>query len=190
MPRSSAVLTVADSGPGIPDDVLARVFEPGFTTKTGEHSGLGLATVWRIVDRWQGSIDIESSPTTGTTVRVEFPLFDHTARRRALVVVADARARQMLVEELGERDFDVIAAGDALEACDSVMGQRPVDLALLDQTSGTDPGLATVAQLAKVDRVQVLGRDGVPERRIPTNRVDAAQLVSAAITPLPRVPAG
>ena len=190
MPRSSAVLTVTDSGPGIPDDVLARVFEPGFTTKTGEHSGLGLATVWRIVDRWQGSIDIESSPNTGTTVRVEFALFDHTARRRALVVVGDTRARQMLVEELGERDFDVIAAGDALEACDNVMGQRPVDLALLDEASASDPSLATVAQLVKVPRVHVLGTDSHAERRIPTNSVDAASLVSAAITPVPRVSAG
>lgn len=177
MTRASAVLSVSDTGPGIPEDILAQVFEPGFTTKSGDHSGLGLATVWRIVDRWQGSIDIESSPGAGTMVRVELPLFDHHERRSALVVVHDARARQLLVEELVELDFDVVEAGDALEACDLVIEHRTADLALLDEASASDPGLADVAHLASVPSVHVLGKRNDPERRLPTNRVDAAWLV-------------
>ncbi|MBI5087996.1 MAG: hypothetical protein HZB15_03760 [Actinobacteria bacterium] len=186
-PRTSAVLTVSDTGRGIPDTVLARVFEAGFTTKAGDHSGLGLATVWRIVDRWQGSIDVESSPGSGTTVRVELPLFDEYERRSALVVIADPRARRLLVDELVELDFDVIAAGDALEACDLVGERRIVDVALLDDSSASDASLAKLAQLSDVRHVRILGDGHDPERRVPTSPVDAALVVSGALMPLPAV---
>ena len=182
MSRASAVLSVSDTGPGIAEDVLAQVFEPGFSTKSGDHSGLGLATVWRIVDRWHGSVDIESSPGAGTTVRVELPLFDHRERRHALVVVHDARARQLVVEELVELDFDVVEASEALEACDLVTENRIVDLAVLDEACAADRGLAEVAHLASVPSVHVLGKRNDPERRLPTNRVDAAWLVGVMVS--------
>ena len=95
------------------------MFEPGFTTKAGAHSGLGLATVRRLVDRWQGTIEVDTSASNGTRVRVELPMFDRTERRQALVVVGDAGARQLLVAALAHRDIDVFAAGDALQAATS-----------------------------------------------------------------------
>jgi two-component system sensor histidine kinase PilS (NtrC family) len=65
-------IAVADTGVGIPPDVLERVFEPFFTTKrTG--SGLGLPTVHRIVENHGGSLSLESRPGAGTVVRVRLP---------------------------------------------------------------------------------------------------------------------
>jgi two-component system sensor histidine kinase PilS (NtrC family) len=65
-------IAVADEGVGIPMDALDRIFDPFFTTKRGG-SGLGLATVHRIVEQHGGSIRVESALGTGTTVRVRLP---------------------------------------------------------------------------------------------------------------------
>jgi signal transduction histidine kinase len=64
-------LSVADDGPGIPPDVLPRVFEPRFST-TSSGSGLGLAIARRLVEGWGGTITLESELGRGTTVRVAF----------------------------------------------------------------------------------------------------------------------
>lgn len=65
-------ITVADTGPGIPDDIRGRIFEPFFSTKH-KGSGLGLPTAKRIVDAHGGRIRIDSSPTGGTAVHVVLP---------------------------------------------------------------------------------------------------------------------
>ncbi len=65
-------LTVIDSGPGIAPDVLPRIFEPLFTTKSFG-VGLGLPTVRQIVEQHGGTIDIESTTGAGTTVSIRLP---------------------------------------------------------------------------------------------------------------------
>jgi PAS domain S-box-containing protein len=69
-----AVLTVADSGKGMSPEVQARIFEPFFTTKEpGKGTGLGLATVFDIVRRFGGYVEVESKPNHGTQFRIFFP---------------------------------------------------------------------------------------------------------------------
>jgi two-component system sensor histidine kinase PilS (NtrC family) len=65
-------IAVADEGIGIPMDALDRIFDPFFTTKRGG-SGLGLATVHRIIEQHGGSVRVESTPLVGTTIRVRLP---------------------------------------------------------------------------------------------------------------------
>ncbi len=64
-----------NGGAAIPDDVLARVFELFFSTKTGG-TGIGLALCQRIMDEHHGDISLESTPETGTTVTVTLPVLD------------------------------------------------------------------------------------------------------------------
>jgi signal transduction histidine kinase len=69
-----AILTVADDGPGMAPEVLARCLEPFFSTKRGHQgSGLGLSTVYRLVNDRGGHMDIASDPA-GTTVTIWLPL--------------------------------------------------------------------------------------------------------------------
>jgi nitrogen fixation/metabolism regulation signal transduction histidine kinase len=63
-------ITVADDGIGIADDILPRIFEPHFSTRTSG-SGLGLAITRRLVESWGGTVTIESKLGRGTTVRVK-----------------------------------------------------------------------------------------------------------------------
>lgn len=66
-------LQVQDTGPGIPTELIERVFEPYFTTKADKGTGLGLANVRAIAQSYGGVARIEPSPETGTTVTVVFP---------------------------------------------------------------------------------------------------------------------
>jgi signal transduction histidine kinase/ActR/RegA family two-component response regulator len=75
-PGSYGELKVSDTGPGIGQDVLERIFEPFFTTKTtGEKlgTGLGLATVYGIVEAHRGALEVDSTVGVGTTFRVLLP---------------------------------------------------------------------------------------------------------------------
>src|SRR5262249_45951419 len=67
-------LTVADTGPGIPQGVMDRLFEPFFTTKApGVGTGLGLSVVHGVVQNHEGAILVESRPGDGTTFEVYLP---------------------------------------------------------------------------------------------------------------------
>jgi len=66
------VITVSDTGPGIPPEVFDRIFSPFFTTKP-QGSGLGLAIVRKIVDAHDGRIDVSERPGGGTVFRVTLP---------------------------------------------------------------------------------------------------------------------
>jgi len=69
------ILTISDTGKGIPEDVLPKVFDPFFTTKgEGSGTGLGLWITQGIVERHGGTIQITSQEETGTTVEVRLPL--------------------------------------------------------------------------------------------------------------------
>jgi two-component system NtrC family sensor kinase len=67
-------IEVADTGYGIPDEVRAQIFEPFFSTKEAlDGVGLGLAVVYGIVQRHEGTIEVDSSEGRGTTFRLRLP---------------------------------------------------------------------------------------------------------------------
>jgi len=72
-PAEAIVVEVSDDGPGLPGELLDRIFSPFFTTKP-QGSGLGLAIVRKIVDAHDGRIDVAGHPKGGTVFRVTLPL--------------------------------------------------------------------------------------------------------------------
>lgn len=73
-------VSIRDTGPGIPLEVQARMFEPLFTTKAaGEGTGLGLSISKEIVERYGGRIEVQSQPGQGATFTVKLPALDDSA---------------------------------------------------------------------------------------------------------------
>jgi two-component system NtrC family sensor kinase len=73
--KDSVEIKVSDNGMGIPQKYLNKIFDPFFTTKKiGEGTGLGLNIVYRIVTKYEGTIDVESKEGVGTTFTIKFPI--------------------------------------------------------------------------------------------------------------------
>jgi CheY-like chemotaxis protein len=142
-------ITIADSGDGMPPDVLERAFEPFFTTKPqGEGTGLGLATVYGIVKQAGGNVFIYSEPGHGTSVKIHLPASDATVEQwvtahapvlapsggEAILVVEDEDVVRRLVERiLAEKGYAVLAMPSAAKALAELSeGTRHFDLLLTD----------------------------------------------------------
>ncbi|HEV7265311.1 MAG TPA: PAS domain S-box protein [Falsiroseomonas sp.] len=146
-PGRYLVVSVADSGTGIPPHVLERVFDPFFTTKPqGQGTGLGLSQVWGFVRQSGGLVRIESMPGQGTTVRLLLPLNEGMPAAEAPKAMPPSRAAQratvLLVEDedgvrrpaadrLRELGYAVLEARDGPEAMRILASERP-DLLVTD----------------------------------------------------------
>lgn len=94
-----AILEVVDDGIGMAPDVQRHIFEPFFTTKGEGGTGLGLATVFGLVERLGGQIGVDSAPGRGTTFRLEFAATNALAERleaRAVLRGTPAEPRRRL----------------------------------------------------------------------------------------------
>jgi signal transduction histidine kinase len=88
--RDALCLEIADDGPGMPQDVAERAFDPFYTTKA-QGSGLGLAIVRKIIHAHDGRIDLRTSPGGGTTVRLTLPVTAEDVGRGLSTAPADSR---------------------------------------------------------------------------------------------------
>lgn len=180
--QEMAVLSVADDGPGMSEEVQARAFESFYSTKASgaQGSGLGLSTSLMIAEQAGGSIRITSEPGAGTEVAVTLPLdsADLPVAARGLVPVPadqlfgseavllvddDEVLRSRLSTTLALYGYDVTEAGTAEEALDRI-GGRPVELVVTDieMPGGSGPELATELERLGV-RVPVLYLSGNPD---------------------------
>jgi len=146
-----AVVEIADTGSGIPPDLLQRIFDPFFTTKpVGIGTGLGLSICIGIVGQLGGAIDVQSTPGEGTSFRVRLPALDRPADARAepapppppaprtarpplriLLVDDDDLAAGAIARQLSP-PHEVIVVPSAREALDRIgAGERP-DVILCD----------------------------------------------------------
>ena len=147
--RHYVQITVADTGVGMDERTKSHMFEPFFTTKgPGRGTGLGLSTVFGIVNQSGGSIAVESAVGRGTTFTIYFPCTDEAADtaatksietkpspRRATVLVAEDEplVRRVVVTALrgaGYTVLEAVRADDALELAKSHEGA--IDLLLTD----------------------------------------------------------
>jgi PAS domain S-box-containing protein len=162
-PGRYIALTVEDTGKGIAPEDLARIFEPFFTTKeAGRGTGLGLATVVGLAEKFGAELFVESEPGVGTAFTLLFPRVEGAAASRstgvlpvaapsagikgAIILVAeeDEAVRQFVSDVLRRKDCTVLDAANAGEAL--LLGEqaRNIDLLIADYSMRymTGPELA------------------------------------------------
>lgn len=147
-------ITVSDTGCGMSPEVQEHIFEPFYTTKeVGKGTGLGLATVYGIVQQHGGAIEVSSEPGKGATFTIYLPAVDAEPDAKApeadapvyegseLILLAEDEplVRQSAVRRLERAGYTVLAASDGKEAWRLYEEHRgAISLALLDRVM---PGL-------------------------------------------------
>jgi two-component system cell cycle sensor histidine kinase/response regulator CckA len=199
-------LSVSDTGHGMSDEVRARVFEPFFTTKgVGEGTGLGLATVYGIVNEAGGGVAVRSEEGAGSTFDVYLPRSEEPTdgeegapgpsssgrpRGGVVLVAEDERAvRELVARILTRAGFEVLPAADGAEALE-VYGRSGgnVDLLLTDVImpglSGRDLanrlGIRTVFMSGYTDKVAA-EHGFVPEDDVFVQKPFTAQVLLEAV---------
>jgi PAS domain S-box-containing protein len=176
-PGAYTLLTVSDTGRGMPREISARAFEPFFTTKgKGEGTGLGLATVHRVVTEAGGRVVISSRPGLGTKVDVMLPATDEIpcstemplgrppiSRGETILVVDDEEiVREPTRRMLGRAGYSVLVASSTEEALRVVNAHAgPIDLLLTDVVMPGHSGRELVADMRRLSpRTKVLYMSG------------------------------
>lgn len=157
-----------DTGVGMPPEILPRVFDPFFSTKQ-MGSGLGLATVYSIIQRHNGAVDVESAPGKGTTFRILLPVSakqvtpaEKKARAavsgsgRVLVMDDEEALREIASEMLSSLGYQAALAADGQAAiemvADSLKQGSEFSAAILDLTvPGRMGGKEAAAEILKID---------------------------------------
>src|ERR1700748_1380875 len=155
------MIAVTDTGTGIPPDILERVYEPFFTTKTEDKgTGLGLAMVYGFLKQSGGHVKISSEVGAGTTVKLYLPreIASEDAlvaapsgeikggEETVLVVEDDEEVRDVAVSMLTELGYRVVKARDAASALVVVDSGIPIDLIF---TEVMMPGTLHTPELAR-----------------------------------------
>ena len=159
-------VAVADTGVGMPPQVLAQAFEPFFTTKAdGQGTGLGLSMVFGFVKQSDGHIEISSVVGQGTRVQLYFPRslrplpgettrhdLLHRGGHETILVVEDNEAvRGSAVDLLCEEGYQVLTAANGDLAMQMLLDGVAVDLIFTDVVM---PGLIKSSDLAAWAKVQ------------------------------------
>ncbi len=158
-------LSVMDTGPGIPPDILERIFEPYFTTKGPEEgTGLGLAIIHGIVKSYEGGIAVESSPDTKTTFFIYLPIADGEAvmeedkkteaekgNERVLFVDDEEAAILAMKKILARLGYTATTSNRSREAL-KIFKENPAgfDLLITDMTMPKMTGLQLIKEIRAI----------------------------------------
>ena len=159
---SKVVILVSDTGQGMASDTLPRIFEPFFSTKSGQGgTGLGLAAVYAIVKQLDGQIEVNSKPEHGTTFTVTLPCRPHVKESDVVVgsSVIPERVRILVVDDqeavlrsvstgLSDDGFCVTSANSGAQALAKIGNEQP-SILLTDLSMPDMDGLQLLRQLRK-----------------------------------------
>jgi signal transduction histidine kinase/DNA-binding response OmpR family regulator len=149
LPGDYVVLSVSDTGYGMPENVINRAFDPFFTTKPiGQGTGLGLSMIYGFSKQSRGHVSITSEVGSGTTVELYLPRFKGipvqdeqifavsetlaNEGETVLIVEDDPAVRALVCQVLGELGYTYLQAGEAASAVPILESTQRIDLLVSD----------------------------------------------------------
>lgn len=176
-PGAYIVITISDTGIGIPSEILDRIFEPFFTTKElGKGTGLGLSTVIGIVKSHGGFVSVSSRLGQGTEFDVYLPALEEAisvsiedsempkGQGELILVVDDEVAiRQITQTTLETYAYRVLTANDGIDALALyAQNQDEISVVLIDMMMPVMDGLTTIRTLRKIKpQVKIVAVSGL-----------------------------
>ena len=173
---SYVAIAVADTGVGIPPELVERIFEPFFTTKdNSKGTGLGLATVFGIVKSHGGFIEVTSDLGQGTQFKVFLPATTEAIAERRdslaipkgqgeliLMVDDEATIREITKASLETHNYQVITANDGVEAIALfVQHQTEIAVILMNMMMPSMSGTTAIRTLQRIDpEVKIIAVSG------------------------------
>jgi PAS domain S-box-containing protein len=189
------VITVSDTGTGIPPEIVERIFEPFFTTKEpGKGTGLGLSTAFGIVKSHGGFMHVYSEVGKGTRVKVYLPIIETTEIRGIedknikdlpigrgeliLVIDDEAAIRDISSATLKKYGYRVITANDGADGLALyVQNKLEIKTVIVDMAMPIMNGRATIQALRKINPdIKIIAISGGQHEE---NHVEAARRVNA-----------
>jgi len=166
-PGPFIVLSISDTGPGMDQKIISRIFEPYFTTKeVGEGTGLGLAVIYGIVKAYSGFIRVESEPDKGTSFHLYFPALERNillqekeegsfplplGTERILIVDDEPLIVQINKRKLETLGYTVTATSDSHEALEKFrLNPDQFDLLITDQTMPKLTGAELASRILEI----------------------------------------
>ncbi len=183
-PGPYVLVRVADTGCGIPGNILDKIFEPFFTTKAqGKGTGIGLSTALRIVKSHNGFLNVSSLAGKGSEFSVYLPAVKTPARKKLeeeqpelpvgagqliLVVDDEAAIREITRGTLEAHGYRVVTAGDGTEAVVRYLEHRQeIQAVLTDLVMPVMDGTATIRALRGIaPNVRIIGWSGLKDERL------------------------
>jgi len=164
MVAGSVRMTVTDTGCGIPQAIQSKVFDPFFTTKGALGTGIGLSTVYGIIEQNGGSIAVASIEGQGTTFTIDLPpTIEALAVQEpppaprvvegcatVLLVEDDPRVRSLAELILHKAGHDVITAGGPVEALAAIRAQSDIDIVITDVVMPDMNGFDLAVELKRI----------------------------------------
>lgn len=184
-PGPYVVLQISDSGIGMEQSVLSRIFDPFFSTKPKGH-GLGLSATLGIIRTHQGALQVQSQLGHGTTFTIFLPalpsqqvepeetpavlLPQQEARPLVLVIDDEETLREVVHDILSEEQFDVVTAASGVEGIEHFRRlQKQVGVVLLDMKMPGMNGKQTYQVLRQIEpAVKVIFMSGYSETEVNT----------------------
>jgi len=165
-PGKYARITFRDTGAGIDEEAMERIFEPFYTTKeVGKGTGLGLSIIYGIIKQHEGSIQVSSEPGKGTSFDIYLPLIDEQAVREetilsepvaggteTLLIAEDEEIVRFFLKKILEKaGYKVILAADGEEAMARFRERDDFSLVLSDVVMPKKNGKEILAEMREIN---------------------------------------